>query len=215
MMLPTPQSTEQKFLSHTFHKKLPNRKLNRLSSYDYSQPGAYFITICVKNRERVFGEIKNGKMILNEMGEITKKCWMEIPLHFPHILLDEYIIMPDHIHGILMINDEFNIKNDINNNPNHDADSNDIPWQSKFSRSISSAIRGFKIGAIVRNKNFCSVHENGFANFQWHKSFYDRIIRNEDELNRIRQYIQNNPIKWISNQENQANSTEQKNLFRT
>lgn len=82
---------------------LRNRKLNRKPQYDYSQNGYYFITICTKNRIHWFGELQNNKMNLNKFGEYTKQCWENIPNHFPNINIDEYVIMPDHVHGILII----------------------------------------------------------------------------------------------------------------
>jgi REP element-mobilizing transposase RayT len=174
--------------------------LNRLHGYDYSQKGYYFLTICTKNRIDYFGIIENGRLVLNEYGEIAKKCWLEIPEHFPNAILDEWIIMPNHIHGIVIIfekkiNDAENKIAYEKNVRDKNGDKNfcllpEIPWQTKLSKSISSIIRGFKIGVT----KYC--HENNVPNFQWQKSFYDHIIRNEQALINIRKYIQNNPIKW-------------------
>lgn len=113
---------------------------------------------------------------------MQKKCWLEIPEHFSHVILDEFIIMPNHVHGILII------KNKIVGNKNFC--SQEIPWQTKLSKSLSSIIRGFKIGVT---KYFCEKNNH---DFQWQKSFYDHIIRNEESLFKIREYIQNNPLKW-------------------
>ncbi|HPD43276.1 MAG TPA: hypothetical protein PKZ45_03355 [Dysgonamonadaceae bacterium] len=82
-----------------------NRHSIRLQGYDYAQPGVYFITIVAHDRKCLFGEIVNGDMRMNECGEMAQQCWLEIPNHFPQTQLDEYIIMPDHIHGIIIIND--------------------------------------------------------------------------------------------------------------
>jgi len=175
-------------------KNHPDRKSNRLKNYDYSQDGYYFVTICTQNREHFFGEIRNAEMQLNEYGKIAKKCWLEIPNHFPNILLDEFIIMPNHVHGILII--ENNLIENTNNVGNKNFCS--LPWQTKFSKSLSSVIRGFKIGVTkyyrektVRNNNHCSLSKK-----IWQKSFYDHIIRNEESLFQIREYIQNNSLKW-------------------
>ena len=83
--------------------EMKERKLNRLKDYDYSQNGYYFVTICTKNREAWFGKIESDKMILNMFGEITKNFWVEIPKHFKNVSLDEFIVMPNHIHGIVII----------------------------------------------------------------------------------------------------------------
>jgi putative transposase len=80
-----------------------HRRSIRLKDYDYSQDGAYFVTICVHNRESLFGKIANEKMILNDVGKIAEQCWCEIPQHYPNVILDKYIVMPNHVHGILII----------------------------------------------------------------------------------------------------------------
>ena len=87
-----------KYSPHIHH-----RRSIRLKGYDYSQNGAYFVTICVQNRECLFGKIKNGEMILNDAGKMTEKYWKEIPGHFPNVILDAFVIMPNHTHGILII----------------------------------------------------------------------------------------------------------------
>src|SRR4030042_2172704 len=86
----------------------------RLSGYDYSQNGMYFITICAKDREEFFGKIENGKMILSDIGKIAEKFWQEIPLHFSFVILDEYIVMPNHTHGIIEIFRNTNDNGDFN-----------------------------------------------------------------------------------------------------
>ena len=168
-------------------KNHPTRQSNRLKNYDYSQDGYYFVTICTKNHKYFFGKMKNYKMVLNEYGEIAKKIWLEIPNHFPNVLLDECIIMPNHVHGIIIIERNKNYDNVGNKNF---CSLQKIPWETKLSKSLSSIIRGFKIGVT---KYFHKKHN---YEFQWQKSFYDHIIRNEESVSKIREYIQNNPIKW-------------------
>lgn len=157
---------------------MKERKLNRLKNYNYSKNGCYFVTICIQDMEKIFGKVVNKKMILNKFGRFTKECWREIPNHFPFVRLDAFVIMPNHVHGILIID-----------NDGENIDENYI-WQKKWARSLSSVIRGFKIGVskFIRN--------NGKKNFRWHKSFHDHIIRNPIELNKIRSYIENNPRKY-------------------
>jgi REP element-mobilizing transposase RayT len=192
-----------------------HRKLNRWKKYNYSQDGMYFVTICTKNRLELFGDIKNEVMILNECGEIVEKCWNEIPNHFPSVLLDEFIVMPNHVHGIIIISNNdvaVNNTNIVGNNivwnkiignnivgnkivGNKDFCSlrhdDDLPWQTKWARSLSSIVRGFKIGVT----KWC--RENNYNIFQWQKSYYDHIIRNEISLQNIRRYIYYNPAKWF------------------
>lgn len=155
---------------------MKQRKRNRLKYYDYSQAGWYFVTVCTQNHNHHFGEVKNEKMIFNEIGKIVKKYWNNIPSHFPNIILDEFIIMPNHIHGIIIIDPENNVRVE-NFRPQHKTD-------------LSNVIKGFKIGVT----KWCNT--NNFTNFKWQRSFHDRIIRNEKELFNIRNYIKQNPLKW-------------------
>lgn len=171
----------------------------RLNNWDYSSPGAYYLTIVTHNRENLFGEIENNKMVLNDAGKIVYKCWMNIPEHFPHVMLDEMIIMPNHLHGIIFI-----IEKEIINNQNivetHCVETQNfaslqIPNSlgNQFgpqSRNLGSIIRGFKIGVTKWYR------EQGINQKIWQPRFYDHIIRYEAELKNIRQYIINNPLKW-------------------
>lgn len=162
-----------------------HRRSIRLKGYDYSQAGAYFVTICTKNRQCLFGNVVNGEMIFNDAGQIARKCWLEIPDHYPNAILDEFVIMPNHIHGIIIINVGAN-----NNSPlqNHSAVQSS-PFQSP-SKTIGSIIRGFKIGVTKWFRQNTDVYD------VWQRNYYEHIIRNDDELNTIRQYIIDNPLKW-------------------
>ena len=175
-------------------------KSTRLQNWDYSNNGYYFVTICTKNKNKYFGEIKNKEMILNDIGKIAEKCWLEIPKHFDFVVLDEFVIMPNHIHGIIIIN-----KNDISSllpetqNITSFTETQNITSlrqcpnkQNKFrvqSKNLASIIRGFKIG-VTKYAN-----QNNIT-FRWQPRFYDRIIRTEIELPNIREYIAFNPGKW-------------------
>ncbi len=107
-----------------------SRKINRLRDFDYSNSGYYFLTICTKNREEFFGRIENERMILNEFGIIANKYWLEIPIHFQNCLIDEFIIMPNHIHGILIVNNYVG-NNDIGDVGNRHA----CPLQRRLIKS--------------------------------------------------------------------------------
>jgi REP element-mobilizing transposase RayT len=157
----------------------------KLKGWDYSHNGMYSVTICTKGRESYFGEIKDKRMKLLKIGETAQKNWQEIPKHFPDVSLDEFIIMPNHIHGIIMIN---NVETQNFASLHH----NQYNYQNKFgpqSKNLSSIIRGFKTGV----KKWATMN-NIF--FQWQPGFYDHIIRNEKSLNEIREYIRINPLKW-------------------
>ncbi len=182
----------------------PNRKRNRLKHFDYSTDGSYFVTVCTQNREHFFGEIRDKKMIPNACGKTTQKCWHEIPDHFPHARIDEFVVMPNHVHGIIWIENEIKNHNHSVGNKNFCSlpriqreSQNKISWQTKLSRSLSSIIRGFKIGVT----KWCRDNEPK-KSFAWQKSFHDRIIRNDEELNRIREYISLNPMNWKNDRNN-------------
>jgi len=173
-----------------------HRRSIRLQGYDYSQPGIYFITLCTQNHECLFGEILNGEMRLNEFGKMTQQCWLEIPHHFPHVKLDEFVIMPDHIHGIIILNDIVGAKNfspqpsnNFSPQPIPTPQQNITPFRSP-SKTIGSIIRGFKIG-VTRG-----FRQNTDIYVVWQRNYYEHIIRNKVELNRMRQYIIDNPKKW-------------------
>ncbi len=170
-----------------------NRKLPRLKGFDYTTNGAYFATICTANRENIFGEIRNDKMILNHLGKIVEKYWREIPNHFTDVKLDEFVVMPNHIHGIVWIE---NLAGTIGARVgNENFHSLQTPNCGAKSRSLSSIVRGFKIGVTKWARQNSSIYP------VWQKSFFDRVIRDEDELNRIREYIWQNPEKWENSEE--------------
>jgi REP element-mobilizing transposase RayT len=158
-----------------------NRKRTRLKNYDYSQNWCYFVTICTDWRIDYFWEIISWEMIMNEFWEIIDKCFMSILEHFPNVELDEYIIMPNHIHWIIRINVGVE---------------NFQPLQ-KWKYWLSSIIKWFKIGVT----KICKQNNINFL--WWQRSFYDRIVRNEEEFYKIKEYIRNNPKKWDLDKNNQ------------
>ena len=173
----------------------------RLPDWDYKSDGAYFITICVKNRECVFGKIVNGKMVLSEIGEIVQRYWYEIPDHFDNVQLDEFVVMPNHFHGIVIICDSRrrDVACNVSTMACNVSTGNIMSRISPRSNSLSAIIRSFKSAV----SNWC--HKNGFEFFQWQSRFYERIIRNEKELNFVREYIANNPLKWDVDRNNRGN----------
>jgi putative transposase len=152
-------------------------KRNRLLGYDYSQEGWYFVTICTHNREDFFGGIKNGQMVPSEAGKIAERCWREIPSHFPGVELDEFVVMPNHIHLIVSVGARHAWPPQKQEKP---------PYQR-----IPVVIGSFK-SAVSK----LAHSADPLGHFQWQRSYHDHIIRNDDSLNRIRIYIQNNPAQW-------------------
>jgi putative transposase len=167
------------------------RKQNRLKTWDYSSEGWYFVTICTKNREEYFGKIENGEIVLNEYGNIAKKCWEGIKNHFDGCELDEFIVMPNHVHGIVAI-EPF----DLSVGNRHACSLRD----KRNHQKIPVIIGSFK-SAVTKKIN---ESQEEFL-FQWQKSFHDHIIRNDKALKKIREYIYYNVDKWAQDEENPQN----------
>lgn len=169
---------------------------SRLYGYDYSWPGFYFITICTKDRECFFGEINNNKVQLSKVGKIASKFWFKIPKHFLFVKLDEFIVMPNHIHGILIINNNNNVETqDFASLP---INYNSLRRHNKFipqTKNLSSIVRGYKSSL----KKYAIINK---IEFNWQSRFYDRIIRNKKELDDIQNYIKNNPDNWHNDRNN-------------
>lgn len=183
---------------------------NRLKNWDYGSNSAYFITICTKNREHFFGEINNGKMQLNELGKNAVQFWMEIPNHFPFIELGNFVVMPNHTHGILIIDKP--VDNRAVDTPNVEMPnlgistgcistglSTDIPQKPKPKNG--GKIDEWKpgtIGVIINQyKRMVTIHNRKInPNFAWQSNYHDHIIRNSIAFENIQNYIENNPAQW-------------------
>lgn len=156
----------------------------RLRSWDYSSPGWYFVTVCTRNKETFFGDVVCGEMCLSEAGRIVSDEWMKTEIIRSNIRLDEWIIMPNHIHGILVI---------VDRTTNVEAPRRGVSTITKWKPgTLGAIINQFKSISTKR------IRRAGFPAFAWQPRFYDHIIRNDDALSRIRTYIQNNPQKWDS-----------------
>ena len=164
-------------------------KSTRLKHWDYSSCGAYYITICTKNREPFLGKITNEKMKLSEIGEIVKNCWLAIPQHYPNVTLDEFVIMPDHMHGLIFI-DDLSFVETCHGMSLQTRTRTYNKFSQPVSQSLSMIINHFKSAV----KRWCN--KNGFQNFAWQTRFHESILRNEKHLNTIREYIINNPLEF-------------------
>lgn len=172
--------------------KFKDKKQYRLPGYDYSGDGYYFITICTRNREHFFGKVMDGRMRLSPIGKIAKYHWRKIPKRFSGIHLDEFIVMPNHLHGIIIIDN-------CRNAPCRNAPRRVPTIRPLIKNSLSSIINHYK-GAV---KNDCK--RKGFEYFNWQSRFYDHIIRNEKSLANIQKYIINNPLRWDLDRNNPEN----------
>jgi len=173
-----------------------HRRSIRLKGYDYTRAGAYFVTICTKDRACLFGDVADGVMRLNQMGHIVRQCWLAIPNHVPHVLLDEFVVMPNHVHGILVIM------------PTHDVgathasplQNDDTPTRPRGPQpqSVASIVGSFKSAATKRIN-----HHRGTPGAPvWQRNYYEHIIRDDESLNLIRNYIADNPLRWQIDAEN-------------
>ena len=164
----------------------------RLKGHDYSSPGSYFVTILTKDRFPYFGSIEDAVMSLSEIGKQTEKIWHRTPSRYKNTVLDEFIIMPNHIHGIIGLIDCSSGKGVCTNAP---ESSNYYSRISPPKQSLPVIIRSFK-STVTR---WCCDSE--YYHFQWHRSFYDHIIRSEKQLSSIRHYICTNPVNWAADPE--------------
>ncbi len=177
-----------------YNPQIHHRRSIRLVGYDYTQAGAYFITICTHNRQNLFGKIVNGEMVLNEHGRVAAACWLDLARHFPHITLDEWVVMPNHIHGIIVI---VTGRGEASAEPSglsnvSVADASPQQPNGTDSGSIGAIIQNFKSVASRKiNK------QRGTPGTQvWQRNYWEHIIRNEQAYQRIADYIVNNPAQW-------------------
>jgi REP element-mobilizing transposase RayT len=170
-----------------------HRRSIRLRGYDYSQAGAYFVTVCVQGREPLFGDVVDGEMRLNDAGQMVAQCWQELPAHFPHLELDEFVVMPNHMHGIIIVGAPFMAPYGscaMNLGAINPGAINRAPT------GLGEIVRSFKAVATRR------IRQAGVSAFAWQRNYYEHIIRDEESLNRIREYIANNPLQWAFDREN-------------
>jgi putative transposase len=166
-----------------------DRKSIRLKEYDYSSPGEYFITICTYDRKCIFGEIINEDMRLSKEGKIVKRYWMEIPDHYENIELDEFIVMPNHVHGIIIITDPVGA---IHESPLQ------MTQKQRRKMKLSKIVGRFKMMSAKE----VNIYRDTKGFHLWQRGYYDQIIRTDKNLHNTRDYIINNPLKWALDNEN-------------
>jgi len=165
---------------------LPQRKLQRLRNYNYAQNGMYFVTLCTQNRLNLFGQIENGDLVLNDAGKMVFHKFEQIPQVYPDIAIDKFIVMPNHLHAILMIQHDVIQQGDSG-----------TPRGAFPTMSLSDYIHRFK---TLTTKLYIDGVRNGnyppFDKKIWQKSYHEHIIRNEQDYQKIWDYIDTNPLKW-------------------
>lgn len=174
-----------------FDPNIHHRRTIRLKEYDYSQNGLYYVTICTKDRECLFGEIADGKMNVNVYGEILESVWNGLPSHYPNVVLHEHIVMPDHFHAIIQIDNEnvgcSNVGASFKPAPTN--------GQPPTKHGLPEIVRAFK--------TFSSQKINDLRQTQgvsvWQRNYYEHIIRDGNEYSQIENYIMENPLRWEEN----------------
>ena len=166
-----------------------HRRSIRLKGYDYSSPGAYFVTIVTRGHKCIFGKIIGSEMNLSQLGWVAHECWAGLPDHFPHVEVEPFVVMPNHIHAIVIIY-ENSCRGTIYRAPTTEA------FGKPVSGSLPTMIRTFK-AAVSRRANL----ELGWKNI-WHRNYYEHILRNPSEMDTIASYILSNPGHWLADPEN-------------
>lgn len=180
----------------------PRRKNSlRLRGYDYSSVGAYFVTIVTWQREMLFGDIVNGEMVLNDLGNIAYKWWLKIPKHFPNVELGNFAIMPNHIHGIIVITDGRGAVSAPDNGYSDQQGRGTLPLHRTLP-TLGQIIAYFKYQST---KELNTIDGLGEIIKFWQRNYHDRVIRNKREMARIWDYIDANPARWDDDDENPRN----------
>jgi REP element-mobilizing transposase RayT len=178
-------------------KKCQRRSI-RLKGYDYGQAGAYFITVCTRGREYLFGEVVDGEMKVNEMGKIVRDEWLRTGELRSNFELDAFVIMPNHFHGIIVLQSDCKGVLQYAPTDNDRSTKNQTPKLRSPSQTVGTIVRGFKSASTKR--------VNALRNMPglpvWQRNYYEHIIRNEESMNLIREYIVNNPLQWEFGREN-------------
>lgn len=183
----------------------------RLKGWDYQSPAEYFVTIDTKGMVEWFGEVKERQAVCNEIGQMARRIWMEIPNHHKNVALDDFVIMPNHLHGIVVLcchldcdvaredslGSDANIRVATENNVKSYGGATNLHNPMLSRRSLGYIVRWYK-GRVS-----FEIHKQN-PDFAWQPRFYDHIIRNDNELNRIREYIRNNPLRWEIDHNNPA-----------
>ncbi len=197
----------------SYNPQIHHRRSIRLKGYDYSQAGAYYFTIVVQYRACLFGNVLSGEIILNDAGKMVWEQWNTLPERFPNIELDEFIVMPNHVHGILVITER---RGDGLSSPSDMgqahagqaqgvAPTNQVPRgaDTKHDPKLGNILGAWK--SIVTDEYIKGVRQKNWEPFDkklFQRNYYEHIIRNERELDAVRAYIINNPANWENDQEN-------------
>ncbi len=167
------------------------RKLNRLSGFDYSRDALYFVTSCVKDQVCCFGQVIASEMMSNVYGKIAHAQWEWLQAQYPYAISHAFVVMPNHVHGVLEINRDFvRMDQDLEMEQDSVRTGRDLSVPEIKIKSLSQLIGAYKTTTSKK------IHLAGYPEFQWHRSFHDHIIRDEKAYHNIVHYIQDNPTRW-------------------
>ena len=169
---------------------LPQRRSLRLQGYDYAKAGAYFVTVVTEGRLCLFGEVAGGEVRLNEAGRLVADTWRWLETRYPFVVLDEYVVMPNHFHGLLALTEEGEGAGDSRIAPTGEAGAG--------RKDLGGLIGAFKTVAAKR----VNVARGAPGRRLWQRNFYERVVRSEEDMDRIRAYIRDNPLGWELDDEN-------------
>jgi REP element-mobilizing transposase RayT len=167
-----------------YNPEIYSRRSIRLKGYDYSQAGAYFVTICTQNQECLFGDITDGIMRANHFGKIVGEQWNDIPQRFPVVQLDQFVVMPNHIHGVLVV-------------VGAPLAGGQLRAAARAAPTVGDIVGGYKSLSVHHCLHWIkqNVPQQRLGQL-WQRNYWEHIIRDESELNSIREYIRNNPAQW-------------------
>lgn len=190
-----------------YNPEAHRRRSIRLKNYDYSRSGAYFVTVCTQKKECLFGEIVNGEMQLNNAGTMIGKWWNETAVKFSNIELDASVIMPNHFHAVVVIvGATLCGRPALCGHPVLQGQSPESGQPHRVAPTLGNIVDWFK--TMTTNEYIRNVRQHNWPRFDakvWQRNYYEHIVRNDDELNHIREYIANNPAKWAEDEENPGN----------
>ena len=200
----------------TYDSQKHHRRSIRLKGYDYSQAGAYFITICTQNRACLFGDVADGEMRLNPAGRMVETVWNELACFYPGVDIDGFVVMPNHIHGIVLVGAAPRGRPDSGQPPDPGQPRGVAPTLPSQGVAPPSSLEGVaatlslpdvvhRFKTLTTKRYADGVKHFGWTPFPgrvWQRNYYEHIIRNEESLNRIRQYILDNPAQWAIDRDN-------------
>ena len=177
-----------------YSRDLHHRRSIRLQGHDYTQPATYFVTLVTYNREHLLGDVRDRQMHENGLGSIARTCWLAIPDHFPAVALDAFVVMPNHIHGIVIIHPRRGVQ--LNAPTGNNAPAGNYSSMSPRPGSLPVIIRTYKAAVTTQ------CRRAGHVGFAWQRNYYEHVIRDENDLRRIQEYIHNNPAQWDLDRQN-------------